>query len=68
MTPGTQNSSQVVFPDAKATRQHLLVRGVEAPPVQKLTRGSITSLRDPDANAWTLRERPPPGCYGALGR
>jgi catechol 2,3-dioxygenase-like lactoylglutathione lyase family enzyme len=63
MTPGTQNSIQVVVPDAEAARQELLGRGVEAPEVQVLAWGSFTSFTDPDGNTWTLQELPPPGSY-----
>ncbi len=68
MTAGTQNSIQVVVPDAEVARQHLLERGVEAPPVQKLAWGSFTSFSDPDGNTWTLQQLPPPGSYGAAGQ
>lgn len=65
MTPGTQNSIQVVVPDAEAARKHLLSRGVDAPEVQTLAWGSFTSFRDPDGNTWTLQQLPPPGSYDA---
>ena len=58
MTPGTQNSIQVVVPDAEAARQELLAAGVEAPEVQVLAWGSFTSFTDPDGNTWTLQELP----------
>ncbi len=63
MTPGTQNSIQVVVPDAEAARRHLVERGVEAPEVQVLAWGSFTSFTDPDGNSWTVQELPPPGSY-----
>ena len=63
MTPGTQNSIQVVVPDAEAARQELLRRGVDAPEVAKLAWGSFTSFTDPDGNTWTLQELPPRGSY-----
>jgi catechol 2,3-dioxygenase-like lactoylglutathione lyase family enzyme len=44
MTPGTQNSIQVVVPDVEAARQELLRRGVDAPEVAKLAWGSFTSV------------------------
>lgn len=65
MTPGTQNSIQVVVPDAEAARQKLLDRGVDAPEVEKLAWGSFTSFTDPDGNTWTLQQLPPPGSYDA---
>ena len=65
MTPGTQNSIQVVVPDAEAARRELLERGVDAPEVQTLQWGSFTSFTDPDGNTWTLQQLPPPGSYEA---
>jgi len=65
MTPGTQNSIQVVVPDAEAARQELLGRGVDAPEVQTLAWGSFTSFTDPDGNTWTLQQLPPAGSYDA---
>jgi uncharacterized glyoxalase superfamily protein PhnB len=65
MTPGTQNSIQVVVPDAEKARAHLVSRGVEAPEVQTLPWGSFTSFSDPDGNTWTLQQLPPPGSYDA---
>jgi catechol 2,3-dioxygenase-like lactoylglutathione lyase family enzyme len=63
MTPGTQNSIQVVVPDAEAARQEPLERGVDAPAVETLAWGSFTSFTDPDGNTWTLQQLPPPGSY-----
>ena len=63
MVPGTQNSIQVVVPDAEAARKELLRRGVEASEVQTLAWGSFTSFTDPDGNTWTLQQLPPPGSY-----
>jgi len=63
MTPGSQNSIQVVVPDAQAARRELLERGVDAPEVQALAWGSFTGFTDPDGNTWTLQELPPPGSY-----
>jgi uncharacterized glyoxalase superfamily protein PhnB len=65
MTPGTQNSIQVVVPDAEAARADLLSRGVEAPEVQTLAWGKFTGFTDPDGNTWTIQELPPPGSYDA---
>jgi len=67
MTPGTQNSIQVVVPDAEAARQELLQRGVDAPEVATLAWGSFTSFADPDGNTWTLQQLPPRGSYDAQG-
>jgi len=65
MTPGTQNSIQVVVPDAEAARRELIERGVNAPEVTTLPWGSFTSFTDPDGNTWTLQQLPPPGSYDA---
>lgn len=65
MTPGTQNSIQVVVPDAEAARRELVERGVDAPEVKKLAWGSFTSFTDPDGNTWTLQQLPAPGSYQA---
>ena len=65
MTPGTQNSIQVVVPHAEAARRELIERGVDAPEVQVLAWGSFTSFTDPDGNTWTLQQLPPPGSYNA---
>jgi len=63
MVPGTQNSIQIVVPDAEAARKELLERGVEASKVQTLAWGSFTSFSDPDGNTWALQQLPPPGSY-----
>lgn len=65
MTPGTQNSIQVVVPDAEAARRELIERGVNAPEVQTPAWGSFTSFTNPDGNTWTLQQLPPPGSYDA---
>ena len=67
MTPGTQNSIQVVVPDAEAAREDLLFRGVEATEVQVLPWGSFTGFTDPDGNRWAIQQLPPPGSYGNSG-
>lgn len=66
MTPGTQNSIQVVVPNAEAARQDLLSRGVEATDVQVLPWGSFTGFTDPDGNRWAIQQLPPPGSYDQL--
>jgi catechol 2,3-dioxygenase-like lactoylglutathione lyase family enzyme len=65
MTPGTQNSIQVVVPNAEAARKELIERGVDASEVQVLAWGSFTSFKDPDGNTWTIQELPPRGSYDA---
>lgn len=67
MDPGTQNSIQVVVPDAEAARQDLLARGVDASPVEVLSWGSFTTFSDPDGNSWAVQQLPPPGSYEQLG-
>lgn len=63
LAPGTQDTIQVVVPDAEAARQELLSRGVDASPVEVLAWGSFTGFSDPDGNTWTVQELPPPGSY-----
>lgn len=63
LAPGTQDTIQVVVPDAEAARQDLLSRGVDASPVEVLAWGSFTGFSDPDGNTWTVQELPPPGSY-----
>jgi predicted enzyme related to lactoylglutathione lyase len=58
MVPGTQDGIQVVVPDAEATRQQLVSRGVDATPVEVLEWGSFTSFSDPDGNTWTVQQLP----------
>jgi catechol 2,3-dioxygenase-like lactoylglutathione lyase family enzyme len=67
MTPGTQNSIQVVVPDAEAARQDLLSRGVAAHEVETLPWGSFTWFADPDGNRWTIQQLPPRGSYDTSG-
>lgn len=59
MTPGVQDSIQVVVPDADAARRHLLDNGVAASEVQDLAWGRFVSFTDPDGNTWTLQQLPP---------
>lgn len=65
MTPGTQNSIQVVVDDAEAARADLVSRGVDATEVQTLPWGSFTGFTDPDGNRWAIQQLPPPGSYDA---
>ena len=58
MTPGTQNSIQVVVSDAEAAHRELIERGVDAPAVETLAWGSFTSFSDPDGNGWLVQEVP----------
>ena len=64
MTPGTQNSIQVVVPDAEAVRRELLERGVDAPQVTTLPWGSFTSFTsftDPNGNTCRCSNSRPGG-------
>jgi len=56
MVPGTQNSIQVVVPDADAAREHLLANGVDASEVDEQSWGRFVKFADPDGNTWTLQQ------------
>lgn len=58
MTPGAQNSIQVVVDNAEAARADLVSRGVDATDVQVLAWGSFTGFTDPDGNRWAVQELP----------
>lgn len=58
MEPGTQNSIQVVIPNADEARAHLVANGVDTGEVQDLSWGRFVSFDDPDGNTWTLQELP----------
>jgi catechol 2,3-dioxygenase-like lactoylglutathione lyase family enzyme len=58
MAPGTQESIQVVIPDADAVLADLRAKGVEAEGVDEQEWGRFVTLRDPDGNRWTLQELP----------
>jgi catechol 2,3-dioxygenase-like lactoylglutathione lyase family enzyme len=58
MEPGTQNSIQVVIPDADAVLEELRAKGVEAEGVADLAWGRFITLHDPDGNRWTLQQLP----------
>ena len=58
MTPGTQNSIQVVVPSADDALSHLLARGVAARGVDEQAWGRFVTFDDPDGNTWTLQELP----------
>ena len=58
MAPGTQNSIQVVIPDADAVLEELRAKGVEAEGVDEQAWGRFITLRDPDGNRWTLQQLP----------
>jgi catechol 2,3-dioxygenase-like lactoylglutathione lyase family enzyme len=58
MAPGTQNSIQVVIPDADEARAHLIAHGVAASEVDEQAWGRFVTFADPDGNRWTLQELP----------
>jgi catechol 2,3-dioxygenase-like lactoylglutathione lyase family enzyme len=56
--PGSVKGLQVVVDDARAWREQLVARGVDAPEVQDLAWGSFTFFSDPDGNAWSVQQLP----------
>jgi catechol 2,3-dioxygenase-like lactoylglutathione lyase family enzyme len=59
--PGSAAGLQLVVSDARAAREELLGRGVDASEVQDLPWGSFTYFADPDGNRWAVQEIPPRG-------
>jgi catechol 2,3-dioxygenase-like lactoylglutathione lyase family enzyme len=58
MEPGSQKGLQIVVADARAAREELLSRGVDASDVQDLPWGSFTYFADPDGNTWAIQQIP----------
>ena len=58
MPPGSQKGLQLVVDDARATRDMLLGRGIEASEVEDLPWGSFTYFADPDGNTWAIQQLP----------
>jgi catechol 2,3-dioxygenase-like lactoylglutathione lyase family enzyme len=58
MAPGTQDSIQVVIPDADAVLADLRAKGVDAEGVDEQAWGRFITLKDPDGNRWTLQQLP----------
>ncbi|MFS0700966.1 glyoxalase superfamily protein [Cellulomonas sp. 179-A 4D5 NHS] len=56
--PGSVRGLQVVVDDADAAREHLLARGIEAPPVEDHPWGRFTGFADPDGNEWSVQQLP----------
>ena len=59
MVPGSMKALQLVVPDAKAARQELLDRGVEAGDIQVFSEddgGTFFGFADPDGNTWAVQE------------
>lgn len=61
MEPGAQRGLQLVVADARAAREELVSRGVDAGEVQDLDWGSFTGFTDPDGNVWAIQELPKRG-------
>jgi catechol 2,3-dioxygenase-like lactoylglutathione lyase family enzyme len=58
MEPGSQKGLQMVVGDARAAREELVSRGVDASEVEDLPWGSFTYFADPDGNTWAIQQIP----------
>lgn len=78
MEPGSMRGLQLCVPDAKAARQELLDRGVDASEIMVFSEddgGTFFGFADPDGNTWAVQElrvraeRPliPPEARGRFG-
>lgn len=59
MAPGSLHGLQLVVPDARAARQELVERGVDAGDVTVIDPrdgGTLFGFSDPDGNSWTVQE------------
>lgn len=59
MEPGSMRGLQLCVPDAKAARQELLDRGVEASDIMVFSEddgGTFFGFADPDGNTWAVQE------------
>ena len=59
MAPGSLKGVQLVVPDARAARQELLGRGVEASAITVFDErdgGTFFGFDDPDGNSWAVQE------------
>ncbi|MET1020564.1 MAG: VOC family protein [Microterricola sp.] len=59
MTPGSMRGLQLVVSDAKAARDELLSRGVEASEIVTFDArdgGTFFGFSDPDGNSWAVQE------------
>ena len=59
MAPGSLKGLQLVVADARAARQELLGRGVEAGEISVIDErdgGTFFAFSDPDGNSWTVQE------------
>ena len=59
MAPGSQKGLQMVVADARAARDALRSRGVDASEVEDMPWGSFTYFADPDGNTWAIQQLPP---------
>ena len=58
MAPGSQKGLQMVVDDARAARDELRSRGVDASEVVDMPWGSFTYFADPDGNTWAIQQIP----------
>ncbi|MCR2812281.1 VOC family protein [Microbacterium sp. zg.Y1090] len=58
MQPGSQDSIQVVVPDADEALAQLRRAGVAAQGVDEQAWGRFVTFDDPDGNTWTLQQLP----------
>jgi catechol 2,3-dioxygenase-like lactoylglutathione lyase family enzyme len=59
MTPGSMKALQLVVPDARAARQELLDRDVDASELSVIAEadgGTFFGFLDPDGNSWAVQE------------
>jgi catechol 2,3-dioxygenase-like lactoylglutathione lyase family enzyme len=59
MAPGSMRGLQLVVPDARAARQELIDRGVEASEIMVFSPddgGTFFGFADPDGNTWAVQE------------
>jgi catechol 2,3-dioxygenase-like lactoylglutathione lyase family enzyme len=59
MAPGSMKGLQLVVADARAARDELLARGVEAGEITVFDErdgGTFFGFRDPDGNSWAVQE------------
>ena len=59
MSPGSMKGLQLVVPDARAARQELLDRDVDASELSVITEadgGTFFGFLDPDGNSWAVQE------------
>ena len=54
--PGSVEGMQVVVDNARALRDELVSKGVEATDVEEFPWGRFTFFSDPDGNKWAVQE------------